>query len=554
MKRSIIIMAAIATASTFANAQEQVLPPLKDLGIKEDLSLAGKLVVNEIRFDGNGVYSDEELRDVISVDLSKPLSTEDLEAIRKAVSRFYFNNGYVNSGAMIGEQDLSKGVLTVSVVEGALDKINVMGTGWLRPGYVEKRIRSGVKTPLSMEDLKRSLEFVRRDEKIRKINTALLPGDELGQSHLDVIVTENKLLDAGIGISNRRPPSVGAEEAEVYLGTRNLTSLGDTLRLNYTFTDEGMDEVDFDGADNYAVSYSLPLHTSGTSLELGTVRSDYVILEEPFDTLNIQSDTQMVSVGIRQPIYNDLKHEFSVSLKGERRQSETMVSGMPFSISPGSTDGMTRIAALRFSPEYVYRSSKRVIAVRSTLSFGLDTQDPVLDESYMEPEFFSWLTQASWVEAIGSSEHLFALKSYYQHTDERLISMEQFSLGGMNTIRGYRENQIIRDNAFSISPEVRIPILRDRYTKPIMHLIPFFDYGIGWNAEGDRDRESIYSLGLGLTYKPTDNVNMSLYWGYAFEEFDIKDDDDLQDYGIHFQVRIGTDFLDPSKDVRPDKE
>jgi hemolysin activation/secretion protein len=547
-------MVAIATASAFTNAQEQVLPPLKDLGIKEDLSLTGKLVINEIRFDGNGVYSDEELRDVISVDLSKPLSTEDLEAIRKAVSQFYFNNGYVNSGAMIGEQDLSKGVLTVSVVEGVLDKINIMGTGWLRPSYVEKRIRSGVKTPLSMEDLKRSLEFVRRDEKIRKINTALLPGDELGQSHLDVIVTENKLFDAGIGISNRRPPSVGAEEAEVYVGTRNLTSLGDTLRLNYTFTDEGMDEVDFDGADNYAVSYSLPLHTSGTSLELGTVRSDYVILEEPFDTLNIESDTQMVSVGIRQPIYNDLKHEFSVSLKGERRRSETMVSGMPFSISPGSTDGMTRIAALRLSPEYVYRSSKRVIAVRTTLSFGLDTQDPVLDESYMEPEFFSWLTQASWVEAIGSSENLFALKSYYQHTDERLISMEQFSLGGMNTIRGYRENQIIRDNAFSISPEIRIPILRDRYTKPIMHLIPFFDYGIGWNAEGDRDRESIYSLGLGLAYKPTDYVNMSLYWGYAFEEFDIKDDDDLQDYGIHFQVRIGTDFLDPSKDVRPDKE
>ena len=553
MKRNIIILVAIVTASVSANAQEQVLPPLKDLGIKEDLSLTGKLVIKEIRFDGNSVFSGEELRDVISVDLSKPLSTEELEKIRKAVSQFYFNNGYVNSGATIGEQDLSSGVLTVSVVEGVLDKINVMGTGWLRPSYVEDRIRSGVKKPLSMEDLKRSLEFVRRDEKIRKINTALLPGDELGQSHLDVIVTEHKLFDAGIGLSNRRPPSVGAEEAEVYVGTKNLTSLGDTLRLNYTFTDEGMKEVDFDGADNYAISYSLPLHTSGTSLELGKVRSDYVILEEPFDTLNIESDTQMVSVGIRQPIYNDLKHEFSVSLKGERRQSKTMVSGMPFSISPGSTDGMTRIAALRVSPEYVYRSSKRVIAVRTTLSFGLDAQDPVLDESYMEPEFFSWLTQASWVEAIGSSENLFALKSYYQHTDERLISMEQFSLGGMNTIRGYRENQIIRDNAFSISPEVRIPILRDRYTKPIMHLIPFFDYGIAWNAEGDRDRESIYSLGLGLTYKPTDYVNMSLYWGYAFEDFDIKDDDDLQDYGIHFQIRIGTDFLDPRKDVRPDK-
>jgi len=46
---------------------------------------------------------------------------------------------------------------------------------------------------------------------------------------------------------------------------------------------------------------------------------------------------------------------------------------------------------------------------------------------------------------------------------------------------------------------------------------------------------------------------MSLYWGHAFEDFDTKDDDDLQDYGIHFQIRIGTDFLDPRKDVRPDK-
>ena len=210
MKRNIIILVAIVTASVSANAQEQVLPPLKDLGIKEDLSLTGKLVIKEIRFDGNSVFSGEELRDVISVDLSKPLSTEELEKIRKAVSQFYFNNGYVNSGATIGEQDLSNGVLTVSVVEGVLDKINVMGTGWLRPSYVEDRIRSGVKTPLNMEDLKRSLEFIRRDEKIRKINTALLPGDKLGQSHLDAIVTENKLLDAGIGLSNRRPPSVGA--------------------------------------------------------------------------------------------------------------------------------------------------------------------------------------------------------------------------------------------------------------------------------------------------------------------------------------------------------
>ena len=72
-----------------------------------------------------------------------------------------------------------------------------------------------------------------------------MPGDELGQSHLDMIVTEKKVFDVGLGISNRRPPSVGAEEAELFFGSKNLTSLGDTLRANYTFTQEGMREVDF---------------------------------------------------------------------------------------------------------------------------------------------------------------------------------------------------------------------------------------------------------------------------------------------------------------------
>ena len=62
MKRNITILMAIVTAGVLANAQEQVLPPLKDLGIKEDLSLIGKLVIKEVRFDGNSMFSDEELQ------------------------------------------------------------------------------------------------------------------------------------------------------------------------------------------------------------------------------------------------------------------------------------------------------------------------------------------------------------------------------------------------------------------------------------------------------------------------------------------------------------
>ena len=542
------MLALVVLAPTVAS-QEGVLPALKDLGILDDEP--AEILLKGIEFDGNTVFSDAELLELVKDRIGKKVSIEELEGVRKTISKHYFDQRYVNSGAVIDEQDLAAGVLKIRIVEGRLNDVNVMNKGgWLRTDYLDKRIHREVGKPLNLDDLKLALELIRRDDKIRKINTALVPTDQLGESNLDMIVTENKVFDAGVGVSNRRPPSVGAEEAEVFLGTKNLTSLGDALRANYTFTQEGMEEVDFGDAGNYSVFYSLPLTRWDTTLELGLTQSDYAILEEPFDALDIESDTRMYTVARRQPIYRDFQHEFSVTLKGEHRRSEVLVSGERFSISPGSVDGQTRITALRISPEYVYRSQERVIAARTTLSFGLDELDPIMTSDY-DRKYLTWLTQASWVESVSSNDMLFIVKLFHQYTDQSVVSMEQFSLGGMNTIRGYRENQLIRDNAVVISPELRIPVYKDRYGKALVYLIPFFDYGVGWNTDGPRGRETIYSAGLGVTYNPTDYVNMAVYWGHAFEDFDIPNDDDLQDYGIHFQLRIGTDFWDPTHYIGP---
>ena len=529
--------------------EKGTLPPLKDLGIVE---APKEVVLKGIEFDGNTVFSDEELFALVKERVGKKTGVEELEAIRKTISQHYFDAQYVNSGAVIDEQDMSNGVLVVRIVEGRLDNINVLNEGWLRSGYVTSRIHREVSDPLNLDDLKRGLEFVRRDEKIRKINTALVPGDELGQSHLDMIVTENRVFDVGLGVSNRRPPSVGAEEAEVYFGTKNLTSLGDTLRGNYTLSQEGMEEWDVDDGGNYSLFYSLPLTRWDTTLDLGYNQSDYVILEEPFNTLDIESETRMYSVALRQPIYRDLQHELSLTLKGEHRRSDVLVSGEPFSISPGSVNGQTRISALRLSPEYVYRSQERVIAARTTFTFGLDELNPILGDEF-DPEYFTWMTQASWVESVSENDTLLVVKLFHQHTDDRVVSMEQFSLGGVNTIRGYRENQLIRDNAFIISPELRFPVYKDRYGKALVYLIPFVDYGIGWNSNGPREREEIYSAGLGVTYNPTDHISMSLYWGHGFEDFGVRNNNDLQDDGIHFQLRLGTAFWDPTVNAVPEK-
>jgi hemolysin activation/secretion protein len=78
-------------------------------------------------------------------------------------------------------------------------------------------------------------------------------------------------------------------------------------------------------------------------------------------------------------------------------------------------------------------------------------------------------------------------------------------VGGRYSVRGYRENFLVRDNAFLASAEIRVPVVRNVAVADYLELAPFYDYGRGWNALGDAPRSinSIDSVGMGLRWALT---------------------------------------------------
>ena len=71
-------------------SQEGVLPPLKDLGIVGDEP--AEIVLKGVEFDGNTVFSDAELLELVKERLGKKVSIEELEGVRKAVSKHYVDH------------------------------------------------------------------------------------------------------------------------------------------------------------------------------------------------------------------------------------------------------------------------------------------------------------------------------------------------------------------------------------------------------------------------------------------------------------------------------
>ena len=121
-------------------------------------------------------------------------------------------------------------------------------------------------------------------------------------------------------------------------------------------------------------------------------------------------------------------------------------------------------------------------------------------------------------------------------TDRPLLSLEQFSIGGANSVRGYRENQLVRDQGVTSSLELRLPVLMNKLGQPVVQFAPFADFGGGWNNAGPTARpRTVASAGLGLLLTPNKHISAQLYWGYPFTEID-RPRNDPQDSGFHFSV------------------
>src|SRR6185436_18056291 len=91
-----------------------------------------RVFVRDIQVTGNSVFSDAEIAEVTAPFTNRILLTEDLERLRLALTLLYVNKGYLTSGAIIPDQDVVSGVITVQIIEGKLTRIDVEGNRWFR--------------------------------------------------------------------------------------------------------------------------------------------------------------------------------------------------------------------------------------------------------------------------------------------------------------------------------------------------------------------------------------------------------------------------------------
>jgi len=158
-----------------------------------------------------------------------------------------------------------------------------------------------------------ALQLLQLNPLIQNLSAELSAGSRPGTSVLQVQITEAKSFHAQLALDNGRSPGVGSFRRRVQLNEANLLGLGDNISLAYSNTD---------GSNTFDTSYTLPLNPrNGTiSFNFGTASSN--VIEEPFNTLDIQSSSRYYEITYRQPLAQSPSQEFAIGLTASRRESE----------------------------------------------------------------------------------------------------------------------------------------------------------------------------------------------------------------------------------------
>lgn len=489
-----------------------------------------EIEVKKIDIRGNTVFSDSELEKITAPVEGQKITIERLFQIKNRIEQYYLDRGYISSGAFLPQQKIESGDIAIEVVEGSLAVIEIEGLSGLSEKYVTARLPK-LEQPLKVDDLAQALTRLKEDPLIKEI-AAELKLLEPGKNLLSLRVNESKPIKTQLSFVNTFSPTIGSLGGSANVMNQNLLGFGDRASINYTRTE---------GLERYEVGYSFPFNASGGRIDLNYNNADSELIEEAISALDINADYQAYKLSIRQPIINRQTEKLNFSVELEKLESETFIAeDFSFSFVDGLEDGVSRITPLRISQEYIRRGNSNLVAAESQFNVGLDLFDATKNESGIDGSFWSWQGNFQWLKAFDEDgDWLLRTNLSTQLSPDNLLPLEQLTVGGVGSVRGYRQNLIVGDNGIVAVAEGQVPVVRSaRWGK--VFIVPFVDFGTIWRNYSEptnTQSNTLASLGLELNYRIEDFLDARTFYGIPLlETEDFGDNSSEKRWGFSISV------------------
>ncbi len=410
-------------------------------------------MIQEYRVEGSKILSATEIGEVVYPFLGPERTLDDVEAARAALEKAYRDKGYQTVVVQIPQQRVQRGIVKLEVIESKVGRLRVKGARFFDQDDIKRMAPSLAegKVP-NFNDVTR--DIVRLNTLAdRRVSPTLRPGVEPGTVDIDLNVKDTFPLHGNVELNNRASPDTTDLRLNGSVSYNNLWQRGHSIGASFQVSPQDREEVKV--LSGYYIArfpqvewLSLMLNATKQESNVSTLggaavagrgeivgaRAMLTLPSRPnfYHSLSVGADyksfQQLVNVGVGTALetpttYYPINLAYAATWAGKKATTE-LNAGVTFH-ARGSGEDRAEFENARFRADSNFIYFRGDIAHTRELPGGLEA---------------------------------FA-KLQGQISDQPLISSEQISGGGVGTVRGYLEAEVVGDNGLFASLELRSPSL-----------------------------------------------------------------------------------------------
>jgi hemolysin activation/secretion protein len=442
---------------------------------------------------------------------NKEVTFSKLDTLCKQIEREYLSRNVI-AAVFVPPQDIQEGIVNLQVVEAKMGELLIQEHKYFKKSRLDYYWRIPQGRTLHYDRISKSIQMMNKNPD-RQVKAALHAGKKAGTT--DIILSPETQFPVHLIGSFDKEGVTSTGKARSGFGLRHNNFLGfdDTFLMGYTRGN------DFYG--NY-IYHSLPLSANGTTLLYGFNRS-WSKPQKEYADYGMKSIAEGVTLSLHQDIYKKDEYKGEISVGFDADDKTTIMNT--------GTYNRDRLRVINLGGSFIWRGFGSTTTFIPKFSqglnaFGASSSGNTLASRGAKSTFskFNFGIQQRRILPFNLQGNL---KFNAQVCSTKLTPQEELALGGIDSVRGYPNNDYLADNGAAVSTELLIPSffipkgLRLPFAseglKETVTWVSFLDYGYGMRRGAlPTEKRAINLLGIGAGFRVRvfDQALLRLEWGF----------------------------------------
>jgi hemolysin activation/secretion protein len=487
--------------------------------------------IDRFQVDGNTLLPAAKVEQVVKPFSGPNRAYGDIQKALEALEAQYRGAGFSTVQVYVPEQELTSGIVHITVTESVLGNIEITGNKYFDNGNILNGLRPlKIGEPPNLRDVSAAIQLV-NDNQSKQVAVTLGVSPIEGQIDAKVAVEDSNPRRIFSTIDNTGTSATGRWRTGIAWQENNLFNRDHVATLAYTTAPDHPGGVSI---NLYSLGYRIPLYAYGDSLDFIYGKSS---VNTPNSSPTLGAQLGIIGkgdvAGLRWNHYlprvgeNTSKIVFGIDYK--HIDSSCTLNGAPIPDSAPCTPYTTRPISA------TYMGSKVSIGQQIDYNIGLAVNWPTgsnhqnqdINGNNTENDRYSFLTPGNrhssdyFTILRGGGTYFKAFPSDWQvrlaatgqYSPDAVVSSEQLGLVGSTAVRGFDERAVSADSGVVANAEVYTPELADKlHTPGNLRLLAFYDIGSGYNSHLGGGATpavvNVASLGLGARYQAGKDFNV----------------------------------------------